>query len=670
MTTWFRILLSLSLSGGVLAVFLLGAARLLGRRLGQTWQYYIWLLVVFRMVLPVAAPVNLTGAFMNVYGAGIVKNISSDQALKVPEEEPDGLAAAPSQMGNEILTQGDGTEPASRNTGPSGRPTSSVKVWQLASVLWMAAAAGLLIRKIYSYGRAVRLLRTDCTDPEIFLAPFESACDACGLRRKPRLFVSRAVPVPVAFGILHPAVAVPADFPQDKAYYAFMHELTHIKRWDALYKWVVELVACLHFFNPMVYVLRRETARTCELSCDEAVMRKLTGQDRRAYGDMLLATLRHGMTPVYAAMTLHLGENAKWMKERLGEIMKFQKKSRVSMILASAITVLLSAGALLCGFAPVQESGSADHTESKVGSMAHTENQIDWDSEEILRRSGQKGYQATVFWENGYIAALAWNVDSSRYGTVRQIGGKPVSYTKKTSRYADDAAVTEVIRLAIAEREGKDGFQGRFPVEEPVLVGVDGPFKGTPDDLAPQFYEDGNIEYFSAVISKAETKIAQSIAGKAVKEDKTDFFAVAVDVLPDSTLSQYAETAYNENNLDIFAISAERLAEKEKRDLAKRAVKDGKNDYFAIVMDSLTEAELADLAFDSYDSDDIDIFYMVCDKINAETAYEIAKRAYEDDRVEYMYAVTEKMTEAQRTELKQRAKQDGKTEIWYALTDW
>ena len=92
-------------------------------------------------------------------------------------------------------------------------------------------------------------------------------------------------------------IAVPLDFSADQAYYVFLHEATHIRRRDALYKWTVEIAVCVHWFNPVVRLLRKEIARACELSCDEAV---LAGQDkagRIAYGHTLLDALEQAARP-------------------------------------------------------------------------------------------------------------------------------------------------------------------------------------------------------------------------------------------------------------------------------------------------------------------------------------------------------------------------------------
>ena len=64
-------------------------------------------------------------------------------------------------------------------------------------------------------------------------------------------------PSPVTMGLLSPVIIMPGDFPAERAYYVFLHELTHVRRMDGFYKWLVEDAVCLHWFKPAVYALQR-----------------------------------------------------------------------------------------------------------------------------------------------------------------------------------------------------------------------------------------------------------------------------------------------------------------------------------------------------------------------------------------------------------------------------
>lgn len=716
MNAWLMMLLSLSFSGAAMAALLLAAARLFGRKLGQKWQYYIWLLVVFRLLLPVAAPVNLAASLVEGY-----------KTLEIRYQDA-GAASLPEGGGEYTGSQGfagsgQPAMPGHTQADTSGMPAitdDTIGEAGLQRQLKLSAAgllmavsflisAGLLGKKMWRYRRAVCLMRAQRVSPEVFEETFDRACLTCGIRRRPELIVSPISVSPVAFGVLHPSVLMPENFPLDKAYYAFCHELTHIRRRDSLYKWAVELTVSMHWFNPMVYVLRKETERACELSCDETVVQSWNEKEKRAYGDMLLATLKDGMVHAGTVMALPLGESAKRVKERLGMLMKIHGKSRYSVIAGAFLTTVLAGAALLCGFAPIQQK-NPDHQRAlaeamfqkmgdkqvKAGDDKKDENTWSFD-EDVRRRPEQKSFQSQLFWKKGYMFQLAWNVDSSQYGTVVQISGKPVSLTKKTERYADNELIAEALELAIEEVSGTSTF---LRLEEPVLLTVDGPYSKTADELSEKFYEEDNISYLSAVIDEAGVNtretlaertysdgridcyaiildskdgISQSksamLAERAAREGKTDFFAITADGLPEQTMADSAKLAYGSGRVDIFAIAADRMPKEELKALARQAAMENKIDFFSIASDSLTKEELADVALDAYNAANIDVFYMTYEHLSSQQAGEVANKAYDDNRIEFLYAICDKLTAQQKSALRKRAMNDNKIEFWYALSE-
>lgn len=682
MNAWMRMLLSLSLSGAVMALIILAAVRLFGKRLGRRWQYYVWLLVVCRLLLPVAAPVNLMGTLFAGYETVYTRMKTvydrpgrDDTAAALAGLESAALAGMMEKQTAFPVYQESGPEPAAEQMGNleeglvspvnpyvhAGNPLP--RLISIAPLLiWLAVALFLLGRKIHGYLGAVRMLGSAHGGPDEWIPSFDRALKDLGLKRRPRLLAGSAVPSPVAAGILHPFVAMPDDFPGDRVYCVFLHELTHIRRRDTLYKWAVELAACIHWFNPAVYLLRRETARACELSCDEAVIRVLDGAGRRLYGSILLETLHRGSAWTGTVMTMPLGDSAKWMKERLGAIMEYKnkgKKCRYAAFLASAV---LAGSAVVCGFVPSADVPSAgdrahgiltadtalslknnvfsgfSHKSETSGTQAIPGDEFSWNSEDILRRKEQKGYQSEMTFEEGYILGMAWNVDSSQYKRVTQIDGKTVCYTDKTASFADDPEVTRAIQEAFKHRKDRGGVRQ----EEVVLLGADGPFEETPDQLLHRFYDEGKMTYFAAAAGKAGAKACGEIADKAYADGRIEYFSMALG--------------------EGDTVSQEHMAR-----IAKQAAQDGRAEFFFIAVSVLPDSMKNEFALDAYDRNHVEIFYAVCDSLTSEQAWEIAQRAYEDDRIEYLYAINSKLTDTQCKELKERAKKDGNMEFWYVL---
>lgn len=673
MNHWMSILLSLSLSGVVLTLVLLALTRLLGRRLGRRWQYYVWGIVVLRLLLPIPGPGILPAMPLPQAGAfGAQPETAVEVEAAAKEEKVAELETAEKSMSAGIPDYTNPSVPAgipdhigqSMPTTQSPVPQSPVRplagiaaaLSALLAGIWLAVAAVMFGKKLWNYRRALKLLRRNGNKTEVFREALSGACRDCGMKRLPQIWISPCVSSPAAVGLFQPMIAVPLDFSADQAYYVFLHEATHIRRRDALYKWTVEIAVCVHWFNPVVRLLRKEIARACELSCDEAVIRRLDGERKRIYGNVLLDTLRSHIAPSGAEMALPLSENAKWMKERLGEIMGFKRKSRGSAFAAAAVSAVLVGAALLCGFAPPQNGGKAaaavnvsdkepeQRQKKKAAKNAAVQQPEAKDGErtiiddsDVKRRADQTSLQEKLIWKNEYIVALAWNVDPAQYGVKREIAGKTVCYGKKTVQYADDQAVTEAVRQAIEQENGKPN--GILP-QELVLLLADGPFEGTADDLALRFYREHNLLYFTAVIDEAGDETWTSILEQSYEGGEMEYFAMVSD----------------KKNGKI---------EDKKRELARRAARDGKTEFFAILSSELTEEELGAYALEAYEGENMEIFYMAAKGLNSQQADLIAEQAYEADRTEYIFAVIPRMSEEQRSALRERAKKDGRDELGY-----
>ena len=63
--------------------------------------------------------------------------------------------------------------------------------------------------------------------------------------------------------------------------YIILHEKHHIHRMDHIVKALVFLAFCIHWFNPLVWAAFHFSTKDMEMSCDEAVIKKM-GEEIRA----------------------------------------------------------------------------------------------------------------------------------------------------------------------------------------------------------------------------------------------------------------------------------------------------------------------------------------------------------------------------------------------------
>ncbi len=141
---------------------------------------------------------------------------------------------------------------------------------------------------------------------------------------------------PLTYGVFRPVILMPmsTDWENTKALqYVLAHEYVHIRRFDSVTKLVLTAVLCVHWFNPLVWMMYILANRDIELSCDEAVVRLFGENTRAAYARMLISMeeTRSGFVPLCS----NFSKNA--IEERITAIMKYKKTTIFTLVLALSL---------------------------------------------------------------------------------------------------------------------------------------------------------------------------------------------------------------------------------------------------------------------------------------------------------------------------------------------
>lgn len=158
------------------------------------------------------------------------------------------------------------------------------------------------------------------------------------LRRKISIRQSDRVSSPLTFGVLHPVILMPkrTDWTDQTALqYVLEHEFVHIQRFDTISKLLLIAAVCMHWFNPLVWVMYILANRDLELSCDETVVRRFGANVRASYAKVLIRMeeTRSGFAPIGN----HFSKNA--IEEWITAIMKIKKTTIISIVMAALLVV-------------------------------------------------------------------------------------------------------------------------------------------------------------------------------------------------------------------------------------------------------------------------------------------------------------------------------------------
>lgn len=133
---------------------------------------------------------------------------------------------------------------------------------------------------------------------------------------------------PVLIGIFKPTIILPMyDIPHDELGMIIKHELTHYKKKDLWIKKVMLLASILHWYNPLIHVLRKEINKWCELSCDEDVVMEMSHAERKRYGGTILNMIQRSnrdLMPSFLGASFSTGSTN--IKKTIDENIKGKKR--------------------------------------------------------------------------------------------------------------------------------------------------------------------------------------------------------------------------------------------------------------------------------------------------------------------------------------------------------
>ncbi|HYE92521.1 MAG TPA: M56 family metallopeptidase [Terriglobales bacterium] len=192
-----------------------------------------------------------------------------------------------------------------------------------------------------------------------------------GISRPLTLLRGEALALPVTWGVVYPVVLLPADadaWDDEQRRYVLVHELAHIRRFDALTHLVAQVTLALFWFNPLVWLAVSRMRVEREHACDDYVLRAGTRPSR--YANDLLTMVRsiglpnrRSAAPAFATLAMaRRSEFEGRMIAILGDDTPRDPLSRRGIAGGTAAAAALALA--LAGFSPLAAREGATPTEA------------------------------------------------------------------------------------------------------------------------------------------------------------------------------------------------------------------------------------------------------------------------------------------------------------------
>jgi beta-lactamase regulating signal transducer with metallopeptidase domain len=236
------------------------------------------------------------------------------------------IGPAPTRSGNSS-----NTAPADRNSGSAVQSDARTSIpavtlqaapkgglarvgtIQIIATIWLAGALLVLLRLAFGTWRVGQLARDGArVEDGMWLSLTQRLANRLGVTRPLILLRGERLAVPVTWGIVYPAVLLPQDsdsWSEERRRFVLVHEMAHVKRFDALTQLLAQISVAVFWFDPLVWLAAHRMRVEREHACDDYVLRDGTAPSLYA-GELLEMVRSIGMpshdraAPAFAALAM------------------------------------------------------------------------------------------------------------------------------------------------------------------------------------------------------------------------------------------------------------------------------------------------------------------------------------------------------------------------------
>ncbi|WP_242951700.1 M56 family metallopeptidase [Clostridium felsineum] len=288
----------------------------LKNRMSPTWHYYIWLIILIRLILPysLSSPVSIYNT-VNI-DRSVSKNIINSNNTQMISNQTTSYIKVNSN--NDFIKD------------------KKQDILKILSVVWIV---GIVIGVVYLFSVYLIFYSKIRKEPEYREVEICDLLEECKkemkIKRNIQIKKSQSVKTPCITGFIKPCILLPDyiayKLTKEEIKYVIIHELSHFKHKDIIINWISILLNLIHWFNPILYFSFKKLKQDSEIACDAKALSYIKNGERKEYGKTIINLITiistFDVKPWEVAMV-----NKSEIKRRIIMISKFKKRRIVGTI--------------------------------------------------------------------------------------------------------------------------------------------------------------------------------------------------------------------------------------------------------------------------------------------------------------------------------------------------
>ncbi|EKN67027.1 hypothetical protein BABA_13372 [Neobacillus bataviensis LMG 21833] len=475
----FKEVLLLSLMGSILALGILAVKAIFRQRLSAKLHYYIWILLVLRLILPIDIQSHIS--FMNF--------------IRIDQKELDPHFIADQYVPNIITNSTITTEntPSIEDSNALADPgiMGAIFNYETVAVLWIIGVSSILlyILCVNTLMRA-KLKKCSVCEREDLIEILEAEKSKLKVNSKIKIIYSNYSKSPAVYGMIRPKIIIPEELigklTLEEFRFVLSHELTHIKNKDLVVNTLLMIVKAIYWFNPLIWYSLNQVKQDCEVACDATVISTLKTEEVKKYGQTIINMLR--LFSEKRSTTGTLGYASKYNKRRIVMITQFKKSSAICAVLALSLTIMVGCSSTIKpGSSDVSPNENSDTNRSTLSVEKATQ-------EEASQRNKTQDKTSQATQSN---TTQDKTSQATQSNTTQGITSKASASNNNTSASSSNGdtqreLLSSIMKLA---KQGKI-INSEFPVKTTVIEDIEKKL-GNPDKVDWVPNAKGNYAVFS-----------------------------------------------------------------------------------------------------------------------------------------------------------------------------
>lgn len=322
----------------LMTILLLLLTPILNKKYSHLCVYVLWICILLRFALPFTIHLPALNVPFSNYSSYIEKfNTPMDKLDKTSTDDTSKEEKAPL-----ILNATDLQTTSAKDTQTTSKfyavNLNKLSLKYILSFVWLFVASCLGIYFSINYinfSCKIKKYSISIKDSEI-LNIFEQLKAEMNIKRNIEIKIYKNTYTPQLFGFFKPLLLLPAvSYTTEELRLILKHELTHYKHKDLSIKFLTLIINIIFWFDPFIYVIKKNLGIYCELCCDETVAKNMNSDDKQKYCECILTLIKASIREESNFSTCFY-QNKIILKRRIYSMVTSTKKSKgISIIITS-----------------------------------------------------------------------------------------------------------------------------------------------------------------------------------------------------------------------------------------------------------------------------------------------------------------------------------------------